>query len=61
MDVNVGKAKGIIAAMLAKEIAPEQVFSKAKDFYAQNNVNVILDRKIARINVKNYRLILKIC
>jgi len=37
---------------IAGDITPDSVFCQAKDFYEKNNINVILDSKISRINVK---------
>ena len=40
------------APYIAKEIDAPKVFCKAKEFYVKNNVNVILDKKLSRINAK---------
>ncbi len=44
------------APFMAKEISPEEVFYRSKDFYEKNNVNVVLDKKISRINFKRKKI-----
>lgn len=52
LDGHYPYERNAFASFIAKDITPEEVFCKAKDFYDQNNVNVVLDKKITRINVK---------
>ncbi|HQP11106.1 MAG TPA: FAD-dependent oxidoreductase [Candidatus Omnitrophota bacterium] len=44
------------AAFIGKEISPEKVFYRARNFYEQNKVNLVFDKKISRINVKRQRI-----
>lgn len=46
----------MFAPFLAKEILSGKVFYRPKDFYEKNNVQVILDKKITRINVKRKKI-----
>ena len=52
LDGHYPYERNAFASFIAQDITPEQVFCKAKDFYDQNSVNVVLDKKVARINVK---------
>jgi NAD(P)H-nitrite reductase large subunit len=44
--------RDMFAPLLAKQIIPEHVFVQTKEFFARNNVAVVLDKKISRINIK---------
>jgi len=44
------------ASVIARSIAPENVLARPKEFYDQNNVDVVLDKKITRINTKRKRI-----
>lgn len=44
------------APFIAKEIAPEEVFYKSKDFYEQHNVRIVFDQKISRINFNRKKI-----
>lgn len=47
------------ASFIRKAISPENVFCRAKDFYVQNKVNIVLDKKISRINVKRKKIFIE--
>ena len=44
------------APFLSKEINSDKVFYQPNDFYQQNNINVILDKKINRVNFNRKRV-----
>jgi len=52
LDGHYPYQRDAFAPFIAGDIVPENVFCRAKDFFETNNVNVILDKKITRINAK---------
>jgi len=48
--------RDLFASFISKKISSENIFCHAKDYYAQNNVNVVLDKKISRVNVKRKKI-----
>ncbi|MBN1870314.1 MAG: FAD-dependent oxidoreductase [Candidatus Omnitrophica bacterium] len=44
------------ASFISKDIAPESVFCRPKDFYIQHNIKIVFDQKIARINFKRKKI-----
>lgn len=46
-----------LADLLQKEAPEEKVFYKPNDFYKNNKINVIFDKKIARVDFKKSRVI----
>lgn len=47
------------APFIAKDIAPENVFCRPKDFFDQNKAQIILDKKISRINLKRKKIFME--
>ncbi len=45
-------SRQVFASVIAGEIPFEKVYCRDKDFYEKNNVNVLLDKIISRINIK---------
>ena len=48
--------RDVFAPFISKEIIPENVFYRSKDFYEQHNVNIVFDQKISRINFKRKKI-----
>ena len=44
--------RGLFAPVLAKEIDYKKLFYKPNDYYEKNRVHVVLDQRIARVNLK---------
>ncbi|MCK5013526.1 MAG: FAD-dependent oxidoreductase [Candidatus Omnitrophica bacterium] len=56
LDGHYPYRRDAFASFISKEITPENVFYRSKDFYDQHNVNIILDQKISRVNFKRKRV-----
>lgn len=52
LDGHYPYQRDAFASFIAGDITSDSVFCQAKNFYEKNNVNVILDKKISRVNVK---------
>jgi len=48
--------RNLFPEFLSKDIKADEVFYKHTDFYKENNVNVILDKKVTRINLKRKKI-----
>jgi NAD(P)H-nitrite reductase large subunit len=55
-DSHLPYKSDLFTRFLKKEVSFVQMAYKAKDFYAQNNVRLLLDQVITRINVKRKRI-----
>jgi len=47
----------LLSAFLGKEITEKKIFCKAVDFYAQENVNLVFDKKIVKVYAKRKRVV----
>ncbi len=55
-DGHYPNKRDAFAAFIGKEISPEDVFCRPKDFYEKNNINILFDKKISRINFKRKKI-----
>ncbi|MCX5697676.1 MAG: FAD-dependent oxidoreductase [Candidatus Omnitrophica bacterium] len=49
----------LITAYLSGEIKEEQVFFRPQDFYKANNIELLLNKKVARVDPKKNRIVLE--
>lgn len=48
--------RGLFAPVLSKEVDYKKIFYKPNDYYEKNRINVVVGRKIARINLKKCKV-----
>ncbi len=58
-DGHYPNKRDAFTSFIGKETTPTEVFYKSKDFYEKNNVNVVLDKKISRINLRRKKIFME--